>query len=115
MDGRTQIPVIEWLKEKYSADFVDMVTEPGPVKLISEGFERTKILSIKERVEISVKKHNSKIVAIVAHYDCAGNPVGKDVQIQQLIKAIREINSWDYDVEVIGLWVNDKWQVGEVY
>ncbi|MGC8936612.1 MAG: carbonic anhydrase [Candidatus Methanomethylicaceae archaeon] len=62
-----------------------------------------------------VKKHNSKVVAIVAHYDCAGNPVGKYVQIQQLIKAIREIKSWDYDVDVIGLWVNDKWQIDEVY
>ncbi|MEM3364956.1 MAG: hypothetical protein QXM93_00895 [Candidatus Methanomethyliaceae archaeon] len=114
MDGRVQIPVIEWLKKRYSVDFVDMITEPGPVKLLSNDVEETKIQSIKERVEISVKKHGSKIVAIIAHYDCAGNPVRKEIQLQQMDAAIKKVRSWGFEAEIVGLWVDDRWQVNEL-
>ncbi|MCX8182779.1 MAG: hypothetical protein N3D12_06650, partial [Candidatus Methanomethyliaceae archaeon] len=114
MDGRVQIPVIEWLKNKYSVDFVDMITEPGPVKLLSDDREKIKIQSIKDRVEISVKKHDSKIIAIIAHHDCAGNPVGKEIQLQQMESAIKKIRTWDLGVEIVGLWVDDRWQVNEL-
>jgi len=30
MDGRVQLPVINYLKERFSANYVDMITEPGP-------------------------------------------------------------------------------------
>lgn len=114
MDGRVQIPVIEWLKKRYSVDFVDMITEPGPVKLLSNDVEETKIQSIKERVEISVKKHGSKIVAIIAHYDCAGNPVRKEIQLQQMDAAIKKVRSWGFEAEIVGLWVDDRWQVNKL-
>lgn len=32
MDGRTQVPVIEFLKNKYGVDYVDMITEPDPTR-----------------------------------------------------------------------------------
>lgn len=32
MDGRVQEPVIKWMKEKYNATYVDMITEAGPNK-----------------------------------------------------------------------------------
>lgn len=35
IDGRVQLPVIKWLKENYYLDFVDMITEPGPDKVLS--------------------------------------------------------------------------------
>lgn len=33
MDGRIQIPIINWLKEKYNLDFIDTITEPGVDKI----------------------------------------------------------------------------------
>jgi hypothetical protein len=114
MDGRTQIPVIEWLKGKYSAEFVDMITEPGPIKILSENKDKALINSIKKRVEISVRKHNSKLVAIVGHYDCAGNPVDMNIQIEQIAKSIEVVESWKFDVQIIGLWVNEKWEVCKI-
>lgn len=33
MNGRVQIPVIDYMKSKYGVDYVDMVTEPGPNKI----------------------------------------------------------------------------------
>ncbi len=114
MDGRVQIPVIEYMKSKYAVDYVDMVTEPGPNKILSENRDRTIVESIKKRVEISVMKHNSKLVAVVGHHNCAGNPVEKDTQLKQILSAIKTVESWNFEVKVIGLWIDENWEVCEV-
>ena len=36
MDGRIQIPVIEYIKSNYGVDYVDVITEPGPNKILSD-------------------------------------------------------------------------------
>jgi hypothetical protein len=36
IDGRTQLPVINFAQKKYGIDYVDMVTEPGPIKILTE-------------------------------------------------------------------------------
>ena len=61
-----------------------------------------------------VSKHNSQLIALVAHYDCAGNPVGKDVQIEQMGTAIKLVKEWDTKAQVIGLWVDRNWEAKEV-
>ena len=71
MDGRVQIPIIKWMKEKFNADFVDLITELGPNKILSEQRFGKDIQSIIKRVEISVKAHASKVIAISGHNDCA--------------------------------------------
>jgi hypothetical protein len=48
MDGRVQLPVIEWLKKEYEADYVDMITEPGPNKILAENKDQLFINSIKK-------------------------------------------------------------------
>ena len=63
MDGRTQLPVIEYMKSRYGVDYVDMVTEPGTNKILAENGDKTTIESIKRRVKISVERHNSKQIA----------------------------------------------------
>lgn len=114
IDGRVQMPVIEYLKKKYDADYVDMITEPGPNRILSENRDRTMVESIKKRSEISISKHNSKLIAIAAHHDCAGNPVGKDTQWKQLIGAIKTVTSWNFGGLIIGLWVDENREVHEV-
>ncbi|MCK4637628.1 MAG: hypothetical protein KAT49_07095 [Methanomicrobia archaeon] len=114
MDGRVQIPVIEWLKRKYSASYVDMITEPGPNKILAESKDDPVIETIKRRVKISVNKHASEIIAIVGHYDCAGNPVDRDTQIKQIRSAIRIVESWNFNVQIIGLWVDENWKVHKI-
>ena len=111
MDGRTQLPVNSWLKKKYKVDYVDTITEPGPVKILANANSAAQIKSIKNRLEISVKKHGAKAIAIVAHDDCAGNPVDEAKQKAQLKKAINKIESWKFNIPVIALWVGDNWQV----
>ncbi len=114
MDGRVQIPVIEWLKKEYGVNYIDMVTEPGPNKILAENKDIHVLESIKRRVEISVNKHDSMIIAVVGHHDCAGNPVNKESQIVQILTAIKTIISWGINVKIIGLWVDKNWNVHEV-
>lgn len=114
MDGRVQLPVIEWMKVHFSADFVDMITEPGPNKILADNDNIHLIQSLKKRVEISVLKHASSQIAIVGHADCAGNPVNKETQLKQIKAAIRTIQSWGFQIPVVGLWVDDNWTVHKI-
>ena len=114
MDGRVQEPVIKWLKQQYNVTYVDMITEPGPIKILAEQQPSHLVQSVKERVDISVNKHGSENIAIIAHYDCAGNPVEKDVQMKQLKKAKETVSAWNFPVKLIELWVDDNWMVHKI-
>jgi carbonic anhydrase len=111
MDGRIQIPLNEWIKRKYSVDYVDTITEPGIEKKIVEKID---FEQIKTKVEISIFKHKSESIIISAHHDCAGNPVSKEEHIAQIKKSIDIIQSWNFPVKVIGVWVDDLWQVQQI-
>jgi carbonic anhydrase len=114
MDGRVQLPVIAYLQERCGVDHVDMITEPGPVRLLAERTYLTRIDSVRARVDVSISRHGSRHIAIVAHHDCAGNPVDKQTQLQQLAAAVKLIKEWGRPAEVIGLWVDENWMVEEV-
>ncbi len=114
MDGRVQLPVNTYLKERFKADFVDTITEAGPNLILSEGSWNRSTRAIIDRLTISIDKHNSVGIAIVGHHDCAGNPVSKDEQIIHIKMAIRSIKREFVEVEVIGLWVDDNWVVHEL-
>lgn len=107
-DGRIQLPIQKWLKETYKVDYVDAITEHGIVKLFSrpEDAER-----IKSKVLHSIKNENSRIILVSAHHDCEGNAVTKNEQISQVKNAISVIKSWKFQVNVIGVWVNEQLQV----
>ncbi|MEE9443471.1 MAG: carbonic anhydrase [candidate division Zixibacteria bacterium] len=113
MDGRTQLPVNKWMKDKFRADYIDTITEPGPDKILTSPFSPLS-QSIKQRVLISVEKHNSSVIAIVAHDQCAGNPVSRDEHIAQLKKAMETVKSWNLSVDIHGVWIGSNWQVEEI-
>jgi hypothetical protein len=48
MDGRTQNPVIEWMRKHYGVSYVDMITEPGVDAILAENRDTRTIESIKE-------------------------------------------------------------------
>jgi len=113
MDGRTQLPVIAYLKEKYKVNYVDMVTEAGPVRVLADCKDKVLIDSIKRRVGISITKHRSRCIAVVGHFDCAGNPVSKETQIHQIVESINIVRSWNFKAQILGLWVDENWTVHE--
>ncbi len=114
MDGRTQLPVISYMQKRFDAINVDMITEPGPNKILADGASAAAVRSIKRRIKISIELHNTVGMAIVAHANCGGNPVAKPQQLEQL-KAARKFLQQTYpDVETIALWVDLKGNVKEL-
>ena len=114
MDGRVQLPVINWMKERYNVDYVDMITEPGPELLLSANNDHAAIESIRKRLEISVTKHYSNLVAVITHHDCAGNPTDAETQHMQVLDALSTVESWNLNVQVIGLQIDENWQVHQI-
>ena len=114
MDGRTQLPVIRFLQERFGARYVDAVTEAGPNGVLARGEEREKIDSILRRCDISVEKHDSVGIAVVGHHDCAGNPADKATQLQQVEKAVKLLRERYPGREVIGLWLDENFEIHEV-
>jgi len=111
MDGRAQKPVSEYIQKNFKVDYVDMITEPGPNKILSEAKDINIIESLRSRVEISVTKHNSQIIVIAAHYDCAGNPTDEDTQKKDLRNAIDTIASWGFPIKkIFALWLDDNFK-----
>lgn len=114
MDGRIQDAVKNYLKENYHVAYVDMVTEAGPNKVLAENTNMQVIENIKKRVEISVRHHGAKVVAIVGHIGCAGNPVDKDQQIKHLKKAQQTVAGFGFQTEIILLWVGEGFAKAEL-
>ena len=113
MDGRVQDAVKDYMKGNYGVDYVDAVTEPGPIKILADNANSAIIENIKKRVAISVEKHGSKVIAIVGHHDCAGNPVAKDEQIKHLADAKKVVENFKFPAEVILLYVEGDWKTVE--
>jgi len=114
MDGRVQQPVTKYMQKRFDADVVDAITEPGPIKILAAGTDLSKIQSIIERLKISIEVHDSIGIAVVGHYDCAGNPVTEKEQLIQIEKAVNFLNQKYNDIEIIGLWVDENWTVNEL-
>lgn len=111
MDGRVQKPVFNFICANYGVDFIDMITEPGPIKILSENHDKFTIESLRLKTALSIDKHKSNLIAIIGHHDCAGNPVSEKVQRIQLLHSVNFIRGWNFSAEVIGLWVNENWEV----
>lgn len=111
MDGRIQVPIIEWIKANYEVDYVDTITEPGVDKKISDPsvFE-----SIKTKAGISINAHKSSMIFVSGHYDCAGNPVSDEAHKSDIRKGVEMIRKWNSEIPVFGLWVNGNWTVEKV-
>lgn len=114
MDGRVQIPVNEYIRKNYDIDYVDTITIPGPDKIIFESNDKVLLEFIKKCLEISINKHNSRLIALSGHCDCAGNPVSSETHIEHLKRAVSVLKSWFNNIEIIGIWVNEDWQVERV-
>ncbi|MCF6139430.1 hypothetical protein L2716_17015 [Alkalihalobacillus berkeleyi] len=99
-----------WLRKHYGLDYVDLITEPGMDRVLSQG-KKSELKRLKGKVNISIDAHDSQLVAVVGHYDCAANPVSKFKHIHDIKQGINVVQSRGLPVRVVGLWVDDCWQV----
>ena len=108
MDGRVQVPVLTWIKANYPVDFVDVVTEAGMDGVLAKQEDISEIL---RSIKVSVTLNSSTRLFVVGHHDCRGNPVDEKLHRQEVVDAVKRLKPLWPVQEVIGLWVNDRWQV----
>ncbi len=109
MDGRVQNPVNEWMKAKTGADYIDVITEAGPDKIMASTATASRL--ILKRILVSRDKHNSKEMALVAHYDCAGNPGSKEMHLDHLKKAAKIMETWNLGMHIMLIWADENWDI----
>jgi len=114
MDGRAQLPVIKYLQKKFGVSYVDTITEAGVNRVLAENEDDFLIQNILKRINISIDKHYSKGIAIAGHYDCAGNPVSKEIQIDHIKRSVYYLKEQFNNLEIVGLWVDENWEVQEI-
>ena len=112
IDGRVQQPLSDWMKLNLNVDYVDLVTEPGPDKVLTEG-PADRVEDIIRRARFSVRHHQSPVVAVTGHFDCAANDADKEEHIEQILEGVRVVLSHQMNVRVLGLWLNE-WHSVEV-
>lgn len=112
MDGRVQLPVIQWIKENYSVDFVDVITEAGMDNVLSNQKDIAEVL---RSITISVNVNKSTRLFVVGHHDCRGNPVEESIHRRQITSALKRLQAHWPNHEIVGLWVNKSWQVEVVF
>ncbi|RJP24721.1 MAG: hypothetical protein C4527_18240 [Candidatus Omnitrophota bacterium] len=87
-----------------------MITLAGPDKVLS-GPNFSVVNNIRERVMVSRQAHGSEIIVMVSHHDCAGNPVSKEEHVAHNHKSVRVIQSWGLPMRIVGIWLDENWQV----
>ncbi len=114
MDGRVQDSVNKYLKKRFGVNYVDVISEAGPVRVLATEPDGMDAQAIYRCIGISTQKHASTNIAVVAHHDCAGNPLPGDEQLVNLHDSVELLKNRYPDVNVIGLWVDEAWDVSEV-
>ncbi len=114
MDGRIQSLVNKFLQQKYGRLYIDTITAAGPVLILSERRKRRIIKDIQFRTNISINIHSSNAIAVVGHFDCAGVQMSNEKQIEHIRNSVKEVRRWYSDVEVIGLWVPNEFEIVEI-
>jgi len=106
IDGRVQQPISDWVKLHTNVDYVDLVTEPGPDKVLSSGPSNL-LEDIIRRARFSVLHHQSPVVAVTGHHDCAANDADRQEHVEQILEGVRVVFAHQLNVRILGLWLNE--------
>lgn len=112
IDGRIQLPVIQWILSNYDVKYVDMITEPGINGLLAD--KDAEVADVLKKVRISVEGHATDRIFMVGHHDCLANPEDDETHKNQIIESVNRIEELFPSCEVIGLWVDSESSVHKV-
>lgn len=106
MDGRVPFPVADWIKLHGHVQYVDMITEPGINRILAED-KQNRIAAIAKKLRTSIEVHQVSIIAVAGHFECAANDAGFEQQKEQIKTSVDLINSWRFEIRLVGLYVNE--------
>jgi len=109
-----QEPAVAFLKKYFNVKYVDMITEAGPVQYLADKQKSEITDSILKRVELAILRHNTVGIAVIAHYDCLGNPAPEEIQKQQLKEAAEFLKKHFPKERIETFWIDANRQVRTV-
>lgn len=112
VDGRVQLPVIQWIKKNYAVDYVDMITEAGMDGFIAD--KNSDIQRISRTVDVSLKRSKTNTIFIAGHCECLGNPVDDETHKRQICMAAQRLKELRPACQVKGLWISNEWLVEQI-
>ena len=113
IDGRAQEPVTAWVRVHGQVDYVDTVTVPGADNALTQ-MTPDRLAQMREMVEVSVNAHGSRIIAIAGHFGCAAFAADREQHEAAIRSAVDVARGWGLPAQVVGLWVNDQWQIEQI-
>lgn len=107
IDGRFVSRTFDHVQTRFGNHPVDLITTAGAVRhLVGEiGPVGQDLLT---NVAVSIRTHRSSQLALVAHGECAGNPVPDTRQKEQLRTAGAMLRARYPDMEVLTLFLDPK-------
>ena len=113
IDGRVQLPVINWILNNYDVKYVDMITSPGVNGVLAD--KNSDVADIFDKLTFSNDGHSTELIFIVGHHDCLANPVDDKIHNKQIVRFVERIKESYSHCNVIGLWVDNEFNVQIVY
>lgn len=108
IDGRTQQPLLEWVRAQYDVDYADVVTEPGMDALLAVGQPAARE-AVLDKVCVSRLAHLSCYLVVAGHHDCAANPVPRPVHEEHIRTAVHRMRDALPRFDVVGVYVDESW------
>jgi len=114
VDGRAQLPVIEFIKREYGWSLFDVITEWNPAYVLSERNTSIEANSIMEKIESLIKNNIYNTIVITAHHGCADNCESDADYSRHLNLSVRYVGKHFPELKVIGLWIDADGNTKEV-
>lgn len=119
MDGRVHDPVTNYGIDKFHALYGDTITEAGLVGLLAkEQIDKELLDSLRNKIGISITKHNSKGMVIHGHQECAGNTVDDQKHKKDILKAVDVLRNFtpdDFEIKpVFVVRKGSSWEIEEL-
>lgn len=110
-DARVQAAVTTWMCEQAGVTTIDQIVESGVDQILATG-QSDKMLELRERVVNSKAMQGSDIIAIVGHYHCGESDVKcQEKRRAQIHRAMSRVAQWKVPSHVIGLYLDEDWQI----
>jgi hypothetical protein len=107
IDGRIQTRTLDQVMTRFGVRYVDDITAAGAIKHLA-GSVTPVGETLLEDLAVSANAHGTNQVALVAHADCAGNPVPDATQKQHLRQAREVVAGRFPEMEVVTLFFDPR-------
>ncbi len=121
MDGRVQLPVSSFGKQKFNASYPDSISDAGEVGILAHNPSPEVLKTLIHELEVSINNHHSKGIVVHGHSECAGNPVTDDLQKKHILRSVELIKELiKSQIPVVGVFVTrsktnpEEWVVEEI-